>query len=288
MVAYGFEGAGEFAGQDDNFNTLPDGFMEEWNKETEYYKKMAENRPEGFFTIEKIPLSLADRMKMYESKNSTRLDAKIPVIIRVDGKGFSKYTKQFQKPFDDLLIQAMHYCAEKVSEELQGFRLAYAQSDEISFLVTNSGKENSEICFGGKVNKINSICASVITAHFNQFMSRYSTVKQLAYFDCRCFHVPEDDVSNYFLHRARDWSRNSVTMLGREHFSHKEMHGKNKDEVKANLLQIKQVDWNKLTDDLKYGTFITKGEEISYVKDNVEAEYSKVDEFIQGVVGFKK
>lgn len=237
--------------------------------------------------IEKDPKTLAERIKAYEGVSSIRLDRNMPVIIRVDGKNFSKYTKKFNKPFDDLLVHAMQHCAKKVSEELQSFQLAYHQSDEISFLVWNRGKENSDIAFGGKVNKINSLCASYMAGYFNKFMSDYADKnlsKQLAFFDCRCFNIPLSDVSNYFLHRAKDWERNSVTMLGRHYFSHKEMHGKNRNEIKSRLFSEKDVDWNDLIDDLKYGTFIYKRID-QFVHSNFKAEYSIIDNFLKEDIG---
>jgi len=46
-----------------------------------------------------------------------------------------------------------------------------------------------------------------------------------AHFDARAFNVPREEVVNYFLWRAKDWERNSVSMYCRAHFSHNEMHG---------------------------------------------------------------
>lgn len=233
------------------------------------------------------PETLAERIKLYEGVYSDRLMSDMPIIVRIDGKNFSKYTKQFKKPFDSLLVHTMHHCAKKVASELQGFKLAYHQSDEISFLITNGGNENSEVAFGGKINKINSLVASYMAGHFNDYMREFSTVKKLAFFDCRCFNVPENDVTNYFLHRAKDWKRNSITMLGREYFSHKEMHKKNSQTVKNMLSTEKKVFWEMLNDDLKYGTFIYK-EDGEFVNKAVEVEYSKINGLIEEVTGLKK
>lgn len=232
--------------------------------------------------------TLNDRMKDYEKVYSNRLDISMPVIIRVDGKNFSRYTKYFQKPFDMLLTYSMQYCAEKLASELQGFRVAYHQSDEISFLLTKGDSERSDIAFGGKVNKINSLCASYMSGYFNNYMKEFKEVKKLAFFDCRCFNVPESDVSNYFLYRAKDYARNSVTMLAREYFSHSEMHKRSKDEVKTKLFLEKNVDWNKLNDDLKHGTFITKSDNC-YLKNNItQINYQEIEKFIKKYLGPKK
>ena len=48
-----------------------------------------------------MALSLSDRMKEYESQTQTKLIKKLPVIIRLDGRKFSHFTRGFEKPFDD-------------------------------------------------------------------------------------------------------------------------------------------------------------------------------------------
>lgn len=229
--------------------------------------------------IQGDPKSLEDRMRLYEKKYSNRLNSDIPVIIRVDGKNFSKYTKQFKKPFDMLLVHTMYHCVETLANELQGFSVAYHQSDEVSFLINNKNLENGEICFGGKINKINSLTASLFSVHFNNYIKEFFPVKSLAYFDCRCFNVPKEDVSNYFLFRSKDWARNSVTMLGRHYFSHNELKNKNKNEVK-NMLIEKNVFWEELSDDLKYGTFVSK-ENGNFNKISIESSYQKINEYIE-------
>jgi tRNA(His) guanylyltransferase len=46
-------------------------------------------------------VNLEDRMKAYEQATRTVLPRRLPIIVRVDGKGFSNYTKQLPgKPFD--------------------------------------------------------------------------------------------------------------------------------------------------------------------------------------------
>ena len=47
-----------------------------------------------------IASSLSDRMKEYELVSQAKLIKKLPVIIRLDGRGFSKFTRGFEKPFD--------------------------------------------------------------------------------------------------------------------------------------------------------------------------------------------
>lgn len=43
---------------------------------------------------------LAVRMKAYEHSTEDKLDRTKPFLMRLDGHCFSKFTKQFQKPYD--------------------------------------------------------------------------------------------------------------------------------------------------------------------------------------------
>ena len=51
---------------------------------------------------------LGRRMKdYYETIPKTKLMRRTPVAIRIDGKAFHTFTRGFQKPFDDVLIESM-------------------------------------------------------------------------------------------------------------------------------------------------------------------------------------
>ena len=74
--------------------------------------------------------------------------------------------------------------------------------------------------------------------------------------------MPADDVPNVFVWRQQDWERNSVQMLARSHFSHKECHQKNIPAMHEMLHGI-GVNWAHLDARLKNGTYITRdGSEI--------------------------
>ena len=77
-------------------------------------------------------VSIADRMKRYETDTEHSLPDGLPVIIRVDGHGFSKFTGGFQKPFDERLHAAMQLTTENLLQYHSDATTAYTQSDEIS------------------------------------------------------------------------------------------------------------------------------------------------------------
>ena len=54
-----------------------------------------------------------------------------------------------------------------VSQEMQGFKGAYIQSDEVTFMLTDFDGHETQGWFGYELNKIVSISASLMTAHFH-------------------------------------------------------------------------------------------------------------------------
>ena len=81
--------------------------------------------------------ALGDRMKDYEMRSSSYLPRRTCTIIRLDGKAFHTFTKGFKRPFDEELISMMDNTAKALCEQIQGVKIAYVQSDEITLVLTD-------------------------------------------------------------------------------------------------------------------------------------------------------
>lgn len=196
-----------------------------------------------------------DRMKAYEHEYT---EAYVPIdqilCVRIDGKGFSKFTKGFKKPFDDRLGDAMTYTMKKLVETTHA-SIGYTQSDEISLIYT-PGEKSSEYMFGGKVSKINSVLASMATWHFNYILGAYVEHNKPAFFDCRAWAVPDlIEASNVLLWRVQDARKNSISSLFRWTAGHSKMHGLSGEEMKTLLKSDYFTDWDELPNKYKYGTY---------------------------------
>jgi len=189
---------------------------------------------------------LAQRMKSYES--DTRLP-KGAAIVRVDGKAFHTWTRNFEKPFDRDFSDSMLSVTVRTFKDLQGCKLAYTQSDEASFLLTNL-EENEEGIFGYKVSKLISVVTSIFSAHFN----KYWVNAEPAYFDARAFSIPVVDAANNFVWRQRDCYRNYIQGLGRYYLGVAVIHNKSTTEIVELLLKEKLLDEKNLI--AQYGIFI--------------------------------
>ena len=196
---------------------------------------------------------IGDRMKdNYERRYKHQLLRRTPAIVRVDGKAFHTFTRGMDKPFDQRFMTAMVDSARYVAGEMQGFKAAYIQSDEASFLITDYDTLATEAWFDYGQSKIESVTASLMTAWFNKALHADAPAR----FDARAFSIPEAEVSNYFLWRALDWERNSVAMYCRSFFSHREMKGQGRADQHEMLHSIRK-NW---TTDLGFrernGTFL--------------------------------
>lgn len=213
--------------------------------------------------------SLGDRMKkFYENRTRNLLPRRTYTIIRVDGKAFHSYTRGLEKPFDLRLISDMDETAIYMCENIQGAKLAFVQSDEISIILTDFDKIETNAWFDGNIQKMASVSASLATAKFNSLRKErfenqnggFMKPPKLAMFDSRVFTIPSfNEVVNYIIWRQQDTTRNSISSVAQNLYNHKELHGKNTDMMQEMIFQ-KGINWNDYDIKLKRGRLIVKEE----------------------------
>lgn len=221
---------------------------------------------------------LAERMKGYEKRNRYYLQRRIPVILRLDMRAGHSFTKGFERPFDEVFIKAIQETAKYLCENVQNCKLSYQQSDEITLLLVDYEKINTDCFFEYRVDKLCSIAASMATMKFNQVFKELSyresenleiicrknpylenrdcltkisnvhtnSADKGAMFDCRCFNIPKEEVTNSIYWRQLDATRNSIQMVGQASFSHKELQNKSCNDIQDMLMTQKGINWNDL------------------------------------------
>lgn len=230
------------------------------------------------------------RMKTYyEQIPKTKLMRRMPVAIRIDGKVFHTWTKNFQKPFDEVLIKSMQGTMKYLCENIQGCVFGYTQSDEITLILIDYQKLTSQAWFDYEVQKIVSISASMATMAFNNFFEsnvakekrffndewldngdfnpKYKDKELIklwlthkrasekgAMFDARCFNIPKEEVTNLIYWRQLDASRNSIQMVGQANFSHRELQNKSCNDIRDMLKTQKGIDWDDFPTHQKRGS----------------------------------
>ena len=231
-------------------------------------------------------MSLKDKCKFYQKRRDYKVDENAYIIVHIDGRSFSKMIKnKFEKPFDKNFINMMDKTAIYACENVQGVKLAYVQSDEITLLIKKPNFE-SDIFFGGRLCKMQSIIASIVTSKFNQLLLKYNIsknsysntledcdttlynvkdvldyidVQKLCQFDCKVWDVPtENDAITWFLFRNIDCIRNSKQQTAQSYLPHKLLLNKSADEQIKLLYEKEGIDWSKFNENLKYGRIITR------------------------------
>lgn len=112
---------------------------------------------------------LAKRMKNYECVTRNYLIRRMPVIMRLDSRAGHTFTKGFKRPFDEIFMKSMQETAKYLCENIHGCQCAYTQSDEITLLLVDYEKLNTEAWFDYRIDKMISISAAMATLAFNKY-----------------------------------------------------------------------------------------------------------------------
>lgn len=167
-------------------------------------------------------------VKLFERENF--LLPQTYIVIRVDGKGFHKFSEEyaFEKPNDLRALAVMNRAARALTEQFPDVQLAYGDSDEYSFLLR-------KLCdlFERREMKLNTTFASFMLVHYlmqwnAEFPEKPIRPERLPTFDARAVVYPNLQViRDYFAWRQVDchinnlyntsfWGLVKTGMLGRE------------------------------------------------------------------------
>lgn len=177
------------------------------------------------------------------------------IVVRLDGRGFSKFTKKFTKPFDRHFSDAMISATKFVSEKF-GALVSYTQSDEITVVI--EGDKNGHN-FAGRTDKLLSLMASTVTVKFYQQLSKHYDIDEAPpTFDARIMAFTDlEDALSAVVNRLIDCRKNSVGMFSHHHFGHKaNMNKTTNDKIK--MITENGLVWEDIDNHYKYGTLVKK------------------------------
>lgn len=237
--------------------------------------------------------TLKDKGRRLQKQRDYRLDVNKYILVHVDGRSFSKNIKnKFKKPFDRDFINMMNETAIYLCENVQGAKIAYVQSDEISLLLKKDTPEG-DIFFGGRLCKMQSIIASLATAKFNQLATVYNLKKTKEYyddnlyamsfiteeigdlplyqFDCKVWDVDTaNDAFAWFLFRNIDCIRNSKQQFAQTYVPHKVLLNHTTDEQVLMAIDEDGNDWHACDNDEKFGRIVSKESFTHIAEDGTE------------------
>lgn len=217
---------------------------------------------------------LGDRMKEYEKRETERSFLPLlPVCARLDGRAFHSFTQDLEA-FNPDMTRIMQETTKYLVEESNAL-IGYTQSDEIS-LIFYSPSRRSQIFFDGKVQKLNSILASMATIYFYKRITESwkQKIGSFPQFDCRVWQVPDkSEAINTLIWREMDAVRNSIQSLGRANFSHSTLQNLNSSQIQDLLMTEKGINWSKMPDHLKRGTYFQR---VKYARPYTSEEIEKL------------
>lgn len=168
-------------------------------------------------------MNLSSRQEEYQSVSDISLTKRLPVIIRCDGKNFSRVTRKAEKPYDPLIQDCMSKAMLFAVADMQGAVFAYTQSDEITFILRNDQSLDSEPWFQNRIQKISSIASSLVTYGFSKAFNELPKKPSLQgdlLFDTRVFVVPSIiEAVNNLIWRQKDCLRNAIALASQVELS---------------------------------------------------------------------
>jgi tRNA(His) 5'-end guanylyltransferase len=214
------------------------------------------------------------------------------VIVRVDGKNFSKLTKsrKTEDEFNLDIYNAMVEAAHALVKAVDGAMGAYVVSDEISVLIDMTDPTKTP-WFDGRVEKILSVTSSIATAHFNKSLGT------TWYFDSKVVYTGNlaIEVEDYFQKRHRNGYSNAISSYASRHFGHNTVHGWT---TRERIVQL-QIAGIETSRNLKHGavvyretrtgdvTFINKRTGESETAENVVRHYWCIEDLTDGTGLYK-
>jgi tRNA(His) guanylyltransferase len=112
-------------------------------------------------------IKLKDRIESYQTVTDQKLMARVPIIVSVNGRAFSKMTQLLDKPFCPKFSECIVSTMLRLCSDVDGTLFAYQYNDEITLVVRNDQTPDTTPWYNNQLQKICSVTASIATVHFN-------------------------------------------------------------------------------------------------------------------------
>ena len=110
--------------------------------------------------------SLEKRQLGYEEQYAQCLLPKVPVIIKIDGRGFSSVTKNVPKPFCHKTAALLNGTMLNMAKQIDGVVFGYQYSDKIILVLKNDRSRDEDPWFNNNIQDIVSTSSSLATYEF--------------------------------------------------------------------------------------------------------------------------
>jgi len=134
-------------------------------------------------------LKLRDRIESYQELSDYKLLNRVPIVISINGRSFSKTTSLLDKPFCEKFSDCIISTMLKLLSEIDGAIFSYCFNDEIVLIIKNDQNIETIPWCDNKIQKITSIASAVTTLHFNNISSNLNLIGE-SLFTAQAFVVP--------------------------------------------------------------------------------------------------
>ena len=151
-------------------------------------------------------------VKLQENEvfSNLRIPEDSEFFIRLDGRRFSRLCKLLdaEKPFDVRIARCFVHAARAVYSSGFNPSLCYLCSDEVNLLFQPPPP------FNGRVEKLDSVLASIISSGFSLAVNEVFGKKTVAPFDSRVIVTPAELIFEYLAWRQRELNGNYLNAYG--------------------------------------------------------------------------
>jgi len=110
---------------------------------------------------------LKDRVESYQAVTDHKLMARVPIIVSVNGRAFSRLSQLLDKPYCPKFSECLVSTMLRLCSEVDGTLFAYQYNDEINLVVRNDQNPDTTPWYDNRLQKICSVTSSIATVHFN-------------------------------------------------------------------------------------------------------------------------
>lgn len=111
---------------------------------------------------------LKDRIESYQSATDYKLLPRVPIVICINGRGFSKVTQLLDKPYCPKFSECIISTMLRLCTDVEGALFGYQFNDEIVIVARNDQSNDTTPWYDNRLQKICSVTSAVATMHFNE------------------------------------------------------------------------------------------------------------------------
>jgi tRNA(His) 5'-end guanylyltransferase len=112
--------------------------------------------------------NLKARIDAYQAATDYKLLNRVPIIVVINGRSFSKVTQLLDKPYDTKFAECLNSTMMRLCTDVEGSLFGYQHNDEIVLVTRNDQSADTSPWYDNRLQKICSVTSAIATIHFNE------------------------------------------------------------------------------------------------------------------------